>query len=410
MRHTITYTFGSYLPPTVLSAIQTQLDGQVAKETIVQVKGRKIYTSFGRLGMIADYDKGVITMIDPKSQQFAVTAMATYSDKLAAAQKQMMPVMTAAMQQQVQQMLDNVRVNVKSDRTGRTATIQGIATGEHVTTIAIEMPVPAGPGLQMRLEMHQWTAEAAEMERVPQLKELALLASLPKTGMDPMEMMTKMMGSMPGMADKLRQAAAEMMKTAGQTSLRTEGAAYMPAMAMLAGSAGDQAFMTFHIELAELSSAPVPDSRFEVPADYQSATMEDLIALMLPPSKATPAPLPGTGGQIRAATPMPLTPPPLPPGVERIGRGVTAPKVIAKTEPSYTDEARAAKVQGTVVLNVIVGPDGVPQQVTVLRSLEPSLDRNAIETVRNTWRFEPAMKDGKPVAVQAQLEVSFRLM
>jgi TonB family protein len=83
--------------------------------------------------------------------------------------------------------------------------------------------------------------------------------------------------------------------------------------------------------------------------------------------------------------------------------------VLAKNEPSYTEEARAAKIQGAVVLNVVVGEDGSPRQVSVLRSLDPGLDQKAVETV-SSWKFRPGMKDGKPVAVQAQIEVNFRLM
>ena len=93
----------------------------------------------------------------------------------------------------------------------------------------------------------------------------------------------------------------------------------------------------------------------------------------------------------------------------RVGNGVTPPMVISKTEPGYTEEARAAKIQGSVVLSVVVGADGRAQQVSVLRSLDPGLDQKAVETV-GTWKFRPGMKDGQPVAVQAQIEVSFRLM
>jgi TonB family protein len=95
-------------------------------------------------------------------------------------------------------------------------------------------------------------------------------------------------------------------------------------------------------------------------------------------------------------------------GVYRIGGGVSAPRLSFKVEPRYSDAARQAKVQGTVVLYVVVGEDGVPRDMKVLRSLEPSLDRNAIEAVQQ-WRFNPGLKDGKPVAVQATIEVNFRL-
>jgi TonB family protein len=88
---------------------------------------------------------------------------------------------------------------------------------------------------------------------------------------------------------------------------------------------------------------------------------------------------------------------------------VAAPVLIYRREPSYTEEARAAKIQGSVLLRVVVGTDGVPRQVQVLRSLDPGLDQKAVETV-GTWKFKPGTKDGQPVPVMAQIEVSFRLM
>jgi periplasmic protein TonB len=64
--------------------------------------------------------------------------------------------------------------------------------------------------------------------------------------------------------------------------------------------------------------------------------------------------------------------------------------------------------QGTVLLRVVVGPDGRPRDVRVQRSLGMGLDEKAIAAVRQ-WKFEPAMLDGRPVAVQVNIEVSFRL-
>ena len=95
-------------------------------------------------------------------------------------------------------------------------------------------------------------------------------------------------------------------------------------------------------------------------------------------------------------------------GVFRVGGGVSAPRAVFTPDPDYSEEARKAKYQGTVVLWLIVGPDGRPRDVKVARSLGMGLDQKAIEAVKN-WKFEPAQKDGKPVAVQINVEVNFRL-
>ncbi len=104
---------------------------------------------------------------------------------------------------------------------------------------------------------------------------------------------------------------------------------------------------------------------------------------------------PGTGGGIGG-------------GVYRVGGGVTAPRTIDAPDPEYSEEARKAKYQGTVVLWVIVGPDGRIHDVKVQRSLGLGLDEKAVEAVKR-WRFEPARKDGQPVSVQVNVEVNFRL-
>jgi periplasmic protein TonB len=94
--------------------------------------------------------------------------------------------------------------------------------------------------------------------------------------------------------------------------------------------------------------------------------------------------------------------------VFRIGGGVSAPRVIYAPDPEYSDEARKAKYQGTVVLWAVIGADGLPKDLRVQRALGMGLDQKALEAVRR-WRFEPAMKGGQPVAVQVNIELNFRL-
>jgi len=95
-------------------------------------------------------------------------------------------------------------------------------------------------------------------------------------------------------------------------------------------------------------------------------------------------------------------------GAFRVGGGVSAPKAIYSPDPEYSEEARKVKHMGTVVLWLVVGPDGKPRDIKVLRTLGLGLDEKAIEAVKN-WRFDPAKKDGKPVAVQINVEVNFHL-
>jgi TonB family protein len=82
---------------------------------------------------------------------------------------------------------------------------------------------------------------------------------------------------------------------------------------------------------------------------------------------------------------------------------------LFKPEPEYSEEARKAKFQGSVIVALIVDEKGNPQSIRVIRPLGLGLDEKAIEAVQK-WRFKPGLKDGRPVPVTAQIEVSFRLL
>jgi periplasmic protein TonB len=95
-------------------------------------------------------------------------------------------------------------------------------------------------------------------------------------------------------------------------------------------------------------------------------------------------------------------------GIFQVGGGVAPPRIKFQTEPEFSEEARKAKHQGTVVVRATVGPDGKIHDPHVVRSLGLGLDEKAIEAV-NQWLFEPAIKDGRKVAVYVDIEVNFRL-
>jgi TonB family protein len=121
----------------------------------------------------------------------------------------------------------------------------------------------------------------------------------------------------------------------------------------------------------------------------------DPLARIGPPSNG-----PGSGGGIGSGSGG---------GVYRVGGGVTAPSLLFKVEPEYSEEARKAKYQGTVQLYVEVDPSGRAQNIRVVHSLGLGLDEKAIEAVRR-WKFKPGYKDGRPVTVAATIDVNFRLL
>jgi len=88
--------------------------------------------------------------------------------------------------------------------------------------------------------------------------------------------------------------------------------------------------------------------------------------------------------------------------------GVSSPSVVYKVPPEYTLEAKAAKIQGGVVLQAIVTAQGRADEIQVVRSLDAGLDANAVASV-SQWLFKPGMKDGQPVDVAVTIEINFKL-
>jgi protein TonB len=85
------------------------------------------------------------------------------------------------------------------------------------------------------------------------------------------------------------------------------------------------------------------------------------------------------------------------------------PEVLYKAEPEYSDYARKAHHQGSVLLAVEVGVDGLPRNIRVIRGIGMGLDEKAMDAVA-TWRFRPALANGRPVAAPITVEVNFRLL
>ncbi len=94
--------------------------------------------------------------------------------------------------------------------------------------------------------------------------------------------------------------------------------------------------------------------------------------------------------------------------VYRVGPGISAPKVISEVKPRYTAAAKKDGIQGVVSLECVVLPDGSVGDVQVVKSLDEGLDEEARKAVRQ-WKFEPGIKDSKPVAVLVSIDLTFTL-
>jgi len=90
--------------------------------------------------------------------------------------------------------------------------------------------------------------------------------------------------------------------------------------------------------------------------------------------------------------------------------GTSIPKCIACPDPNYSEEARSMKLQGVVILRVVISRDGTAERIVVMKGPGHGLERAAIDAVRR-WKLQPARdRNGNPVPVEVPVEISFRLL
>jgi TonB family protein len=141
-----------------------------------------------------------------------------------------------------------------------------------------------------------------------------------------------------------------------------------------------------------------------------------LLALAWNPSRASALPGQEAGGEAKAASPRPN---PDASGKYHVGDGVTPPKLVSSVDPEFTEQARRKKLEGVVVVALTVDTAGNPQDVRVARSLAQDvgkkykqialgLDANAVAAVKQ-YRFQPGQFQGKPVPVEIEVRVNFRI-
>jgi TonB family protein len=93
--------------------------------------------------------------------------------------------------------------------------------------------------------------------------------------------------------------------------------------------------------------------------------------------------------------------------VYELGKDIIPPRVTKQVNPTYTGSR--FRVNGTVSITLVVTSRGVPKDLRVIQSLDPEVDQSAVEAVKQ-WRFDPAKKDGKVVAVRVVVDIRFNTM
>jgi hypothetical protein len=273
---------------------------QAGFATSARMKGNKAYTTAGNWIEIFDFVKQEVTLIDPAHKTFAALPASQLADRMAGALPQPAP----AQMQAAQQAMASIKTNVDSKMTGKTAEIQGVQAEEREVTVTMDMPMPMPAGMNqsgpsLRLVMHIWTAKKEEALRVPAIRELTGYQAWQRYILNPAGMLEKFAGKMPGMSNTIGPMFDEIYKNPS-VILRMHMEMYMPFMAVVAkqmagqGQAApvidpDAPLMEMNQEVAELSSAPVDPSLFEIPTDYAAVPADDMIRNILQAQRAAAA-------------------------------------------------------------------------------------------------------------------------
>jgi TonB family protein len=338
------------------------------KAIVVRIKGDKTLTKLGNLTAIIGNNSS-LTLINPATKQYAQSSMTEYAERVGAG----LPAAAAA--------LKNLKLDVETRETGQFEMISGIRAEEHLTTMTVSTDVPGVPASPVvRAELHMWLASPGDLNGFPELRQYSAQRALNASASE--DAVARLLQQLPGAAEKLRAVTEAAARSAGSLTLKMQTAAYN-----LKGDPNTP-IAAITMTLAEISSDAIDESLFQVPPDFQMSSVAELV---------------------KASTPVPPAAPGLrqvPPG-QQIGSG--GPMVIYKRDPEYTEEARRAKLEGAVMLKVVVGADGLPKNIQVARSLGMGLDEKAIEAV-SQWKFRPGQKGGQPVDVNVTVEVNFRLL
>jgi TonB family protein len=166
---------------------------------------------------------------------------------------------------------------------------------------------------------------------------------------------------------------------------------------------------------------PKPEQQLQIPAKTLGAGVTTAPGTLDGTSASTASLGPGSGGGAGTGTGTGIGPgngSGLGPGwgggtgggAYRPGSGIENPVVLREVKPQYTADAMRAKIQGVVVVECIILPDGTVGDVQVVKSLDPTfgLDQEAVKAAKQ-WRFAPGKKQGQPVPVLVTIELAFNL-
>lgn len=251
----------------------------------LRMKNGKALSVIGSFNSIIDYNTQQVTLFDNEHKTFSTFPLSQFADKVSAAMPQM--------PEEAKKAMEGIKATVNSQKSGRTDTIQGIQAEENEVTIVIEIPMPARAtasmsGMTMKMVMHMWSPKSEETLRNQAVRELTGYNLYANALMNPAGMIQKMLGAMGGKDNSFASLFAELSrKKTMMLRMVIETYMQMPSEVtkMMAehGAPIDVSAPMFSMtqEAVEVSSAPVDESVFQVPADFQRVEPDVMIKSLM---------------------------------------------------------------------------------------------------------------------------------
>lgn len=304
IRYKTDFKVGALVPPGIMQQASNGQKPTLPPVVVVQVKGDKGYSNAALSASLIDFTKQEITIIDPTHKLFSTVDAKDYWGEIGAAMPAMPAVPPAA-----QKILESIQTGFSCRETGRTETVVNVMTEESECTLSISLPIPAGlpipPGMfqsgqpvtMIKIVMQLWRATAAEVLRVPALKELMSYKSSSAQLLNPAASMQQALAKLPFVGQSLAPMLDELSKNPGAV-MKSHTEVYIPVLAQIvpilraqgsqlpAGFDPNAPLAEVDITATELSSAPIDDSVFQVPSDYHATPLPDLLKTLLPAPKA----------------------------------------------------------------------------------------------------------------------------
>jgi hypothetical protein len=294
VRSRIEIKFGAVIPGPVAERTRNGTQSDLPDSTVSYRKGGQEYLQSGKFACRMDFAKQEITIIDAEHKRFATVAMKEYAGRLAAAMPAVRPEFRMAE--------ESAKTILSSRKTGRTDVMQGVAVEETEYTVTLDLPVPVAAGQTqagplLKVTMQVWMAKPAEVSRVEALRELTShIVSAPgfSRWIDPSNILATIFGAMPGLGDGMSRMFQEIEKSKSAV-FKSHLEASMPGMASFLqqmqreqgnplpnGLDPNAPFAVVDSQVVELSTTPVDDAVFQLPADYHSAPFEDVVKSIAP--------------------------------------------------------------------------------------------------------------------------------